>query len=127
MVNVLNSYKEELKGFDKLFADLTGESEKELYDVIEETTTAIVESYKKRSEAKEENLNKELEASKDYETQLRELAKKGIEGAKENLAYEQKAQAEIEKKKLAEQKKQKTVRVRNVGNFSLWKDSRNRA
>jgi len=115
MANVLNSYKEELKGFDKLFAELTGETEKELYkelyDVIEETTTAIVESYKKRSEAKEENLNKELEASKDYETQLRELAKKGIEGAKENLAYEQKAQAEIEKKKLAEQKKQKRLEL----------------
>ena len=111
MVNVLNSYKEELKGFDKLFAELTEETEKELYNTITETTTNIVESYKKRSEAKEENLNKELEASKDYETQLRELAKKGIEGAKENLAYEQKAQAEIEKKKLAEQKKQKRLEL----------------
>jgi len=111
MVNVLNSYKKELKGFDKLFAELTGETEKELYNTITETTNNIVESYKKRSEAKEENLNKELEASKDYETQLRELAKKGIEGAKENLAYEQKAQAEIEKKKLAEQKKQKRLEL----------------
>ena len=111
MANVLNSYKEELKGFDKLFAELTEETEKELYNTITETTTNIVESYKKRSEAKEENLNKELEASKDYETQLRELAKKGIEGAKENLAYEQKAQAEIEKKKLAEQKKQKRLEL----------------
>ena len=111
MVNVLNSYKEELKGFDKLFAELTEETEKELYNTITETTNNIVESYKKRSEAKEENLNKELEASKDYETQLRELAKKGIEGAKENLAYEQKAQAEIEKKKLAEQKKQKRLEL----------------
>ena len=111
MANVLNSYKKELKGFDKLFAELTGETEKELYNTITETTNIIVESYKKRSEAKEENLNKELEASKDYETQLRELAKKGIEGAKENLAYEQKAQAEIEKKKLAEQKKQKRLEL----------------
>lgn len=111
MANVLNSYKKELKGFDKLFAELTGETEKELYNTITETTNNIVESYKKRSEAKEENLNKELEASKDYETQLRELAKKGIEGAKENLAYEQKAQAEIEKKKLAEQKKQKRLEL----------------
>ena len=111
MANVLNSYKEELKGFDKLFAELTEETEKELYNTITETTNNIVESYKKRSEAKEENLNKELEASKDYETQLRELAKKGIEGAKENLAYEQKAQAEIEKKKLAEQKKQKRLEL----------------
>ncbi len=111
MVTVLNSYKKELKGFDKLFAELTGETEKELYNTITETTNNIVESYKKRSEAKEDNLNKELEASKDYETQLRELAKKGIEGAKENLAYEQKAQAEIEKKKLAEQKKQKRLEL----------------
>ena len=111
MVNVLNSYKKELKGYDKLFAELTGETEKELYNTITETTNNIVESYKKRSEAKEKNLNKELEASKDYETQLRELAKKGIEGAKENLAYEQKAQAEIEKKKLAEQKKQKRLEL----------------
>lgn len=56
MANVLNSYKEELKGFDKLFAELTGETEKELnkelYDVIEETTTAIVESYKKEAKQK---------------------------------------------------------------------------
>lgn len=111
MANVLNSYKKELKGFDKLYAELTGETEKELYNTITETTNNIVESYKKRSEAKEENLNKELEASKDYETQLRELAKKGIEGAKENLAFEQKAQAEIEKKKLAEQKKQKRLEL----------------
>lgn len=111
MVNVLNSYKEELKGFDKLFAELTEETEKELYNIITETTTNIVESYKKRSEAKEENLNKELEASKDYESQLRELAKKGIEGATENLAFEQKAQAEIEKKKLTEQKKQKRLEL----------------
>ena len=74
-------------------------------------TLPVPHLYKKRSEAKEENLNKELEASKDYETQLRELAKKGIEGVKENLAYEQKAQAEIEKKKLAEQKKQKRLEL----------------
>lgn len=113
-----NDYMTQLNGLkvkgielDKKIDDDKKKTEKELYDAIEETTTAIIESYKKRSEAKEENLNKELEASKEYESQLRELAKKGIEGATENLAFEQKAQAEIEKKKLAEQKKQKRLEL----------------
>lgn len=111
VVELLNSSKEKEEITKREVVETEIKDNSELLNIIEETTTAIIESYKKRSEAKEENLNKELEASKDYETQLRELAKKGIEGAKENLAFEQKAQAEIEKKKLAEQKKQKRLEL----------------
>lgn len=111
VVELLNSSKEKEEITKREVVETEIKDNSELLNIIEETTTAIIESYKKRSEAKEENLNKELEASKDYESQLRELAKKGIEGAKENLAFEQKAQAEIEKKKLAEQKKQKRLEL----------------
>lgn len=111
VVELLNSSKKKEEITKREVVETEIKDNSELLNIIEETTTAIIESYKKRSEAKEENLNKELEASKDYESQLRELAKKGIEGAKENLAFEQKAQAEIEKKKLAEQKKQKRLEL----------------
>ena len=88
------------------------EADKDLIDAAVETTNAIIESYVKRSEAKQANLDKELEASKKYEDQMRELAKTGIEGATENLAFEQKKQAEIETKKLREEKKQKRLELR---------------
>jgi hypothetical protein len=87
------------------------EADKDLIDATVETSNAIIESYVKRSEAHEAALDKELEASKKYEDQLRELAKTGIEGATENLAFEQKKQAEIEAKKLQEQKKQKRLEL----------------
>ena len=98
----------------KLAADLLDKKkadEKKLHDAVVESSNAIIESYAKRSEAHEAALDKQLEASKKYEDQLRELAKTGIEGATENLAFEQKKQAEIEAKKLAEQKKQKRMEL----------------
>ncbi len=87
------------------------EADKDLIDATIETSNAIIESYVKRSEAKQASLDKELEASKKYEDQLRELAKTGIEGATENLAFEQKKQAEIEAKKLQEEKRQKHLEL----------------
>jgi len=87
------------------------EDQKDFFEAVEETSTAIIESYEKRSESKQANIDKELEASKKYEDQLRELAKTGIEGATENLAFEQKKQAEIEAKKLQQQKTQEHLKL----------------
>jgi len=87
------------------------ENEKELYQTVVEASTALIESYEKRSDKKTEQLTKELEASKTYATQLQELAKIQVEGAAENLAYEQQKQAEIEKKKAIEEKKKKRMEL----------------
>jgi len=86
-------------------------SEEEFLEAVQDTSEKIIESYIDRSKAKQDALDDELEASKSYEEQLKELAKKGIEDATNNLAFEQKKQAEIESKKAQELKKQKRLEL----------------
>jgi hypothetical protein len=87
------------------------EAEEDFLDAIQDTTEKVIESYIERSQAKQEALEDDLSNSKEYEDQLRELAKTGIEEADNNLAYEQRKQAEIEKKKEKELKKQKRLEL----------------
>jgi hypothetical protein len=106
--------KEELAKYDKTYTDLTKDTkdnEKELLQATVETTEAITKSYIKRSEIKQKSLDDELSAAKEYESQLRELAKKQIEGATDNLAFEQRKQAELEKKKEKERKRQERLEL----------------
>jgi len=87
------------------------EIQKELMEVVQDATETIIESYLKRSQKKAEIMDKELEKSKEYEQQLRQLAAKGIEGSTENLAFELRKQAELEKKRQQELKRQKRLEL----------------
>lgn len=86
-------------------------NEDELLDAVTDTSEKIINSYIERSKAKQDSINDEIDASKEYEDQLRELAKQGIENSDSNLAYEQRKQAELEKKKERELKKQKRLEL----------------
>ena len=87
------------------------ENQKELEDAIKETTQVIAESYIKRLEEKQKTLDEELQSSKQHESDLKELAKDGVQDANDNLAFEQRKQAEIDKKKAQALKNQKRVEL----------------
>lgn len=87
------------------------ESQKTLYDNLNQIADAFYEREQERLRRKEELIDKEISLSKDRQQQLTELAKKGIEDANDNLAFEQRKQAELELKKQKQQQKAKLVEL----------------
>lgn len=87
------------------------ESQKDLYNNLNQIADAFYEREQERLRRKEELIDKEIALSKDRQQQLTELAKKGIEDANDNLAFEQRKQAELELKKQKQQQKAKLVEL----------------
>ena len=58
-----------------------------------------------------ENIDRELRALEARETQLRQLAARGVENVEENLALEQKRRAELERKREQQVKRQQRVEL----------------
>ena len=115
MINDINTeFLERLKTQkqnEKKAKELLKQEEEEMLSTVKETTISIVDSYKKRSQEKAKFMNDEIQKSKIYEQQLRQLATKGIEGSTENLAFELRKQAELEKKRQQELKRQKRLEL----------------
>lgn len=61
--------------------------------------TAIREFAQKQSEARIQAIDDELEKNQERQDRLRELADKGVQSAEENLALQQKRQAELERER----------------------------
>ena len=77
-------------------------------DAIQAAVTmldAIQEVYDEAAEKKQQMQDKEIQASEKHQSDLENLARKGIEGAADNLAFEQKKQAELELQKAKDEKK----------------------
>jgi hypothetical protein len=84
---------------------------KELAKNIENAITLFESYYEERNKKRQEALDKEIEASKKQQDILRELASKGVENASDNLAFEQKKQAELQLKKEKLQRQEKLMQL----------------
>lgn len=76
----------------------------------DELTKIFTDASKKR----EDIIDKEIEHSQERQDQLREIAERGVLDANQSLAAEERKQAELERKKLEEQKKQKRIELANT-------------
>jgi TP901 family phage tail tape measure protein len=76
----------------------------------DELTKIFTDASKKREDA----IDKEIEHSQERQDQLREIAERGVLEANQSLAAEERKQAELERKKLEEQKKQKRIELANT-------------
>jgi len=87
------------------------EAQKDLYQNLNAVADAFYDREEQRIQRKMELIDKEIQASKDRQTQLTELAKQGIQDATNNLAFEQRKQAELEQKKIKEQQRAKIIEL----------------
>jgi len=76
----------------------------------DELTKIFTDASKKR----EDLIDKEIEHSQERQDQLREIAERGVLDANQSLAAEERKQAELERKKLEEQKKQQRIELANT-------------
>lgn len=100
-------YLEKKKIADKLELD----AQKQLYSNLNAIADAFAEREQARLQRKLDLIDKEIQASKDRQSQLTELAKNGIEDAADNLAFEQRKQAELEIKREKAIQRQKFVEL----------------
>lgn len=87
------------------------EAQKDLYQNLNAIADAFYDREEQRIQRKIELIDKEIQASKDRQNQLTELAKQGIQDATNNLAFEQRKQAELEQKKIKEQQRAKIIEL----------------
>jgi hypothetical protein len=95
--NNLQIAKDKLLIWDKTEQE---KANKELTDAAIQATEYIVSQAQEATKKKMALLDMEYEASKQHEDTLRALAASRTEGALDNLAFEQKRQAEIQKEKI---------------------------
>jgi len=75
-------------------------------EAVNEILQLLEDKQRERFEQRIDGFDKEIEASKNRESALREIVKTGIVDADKNLAFEQRKQAELQKEKEKEQKRQ---------------------
>lgn len=107
----LEEIEKRKQDISKKSIEATKKEQKELIDAVEQTTQYIADLYSRQSQAKQQAIEKEIQLSEEREDALRDLATKRVEGAKENLAFEQRKQAELEKKKQKEIEKQRKIEL----------------
>ena len=84
------------------------EQRKELREATEQVLTEVVNKY---TEERITAIDKEIQANEKRQTMLQELAGKGIQDAKENLAEEKKQQAELERERERALKRQQQIEL----------------
>ena len=122
--NILSTTQDRMDAWaiimQKMYEQQLSEAEKQkaiLDDLAEATkllSDDITETLINNSKKREEQLDKEIEASVNRQEELRALAEKGVLEADQSLAAEQRKQAELERRKLEEQKRQERIELANT-------------
>lgn len=99
-------YYAEVEDLDKIANEKRVEDIKKTADKVGEILDALQEKQRERYKERIANIDDEIDASKTREEELKELAKQRIVNSDENLAFEQRKQAELEKEKEKEQQRQ---------------------
>lgn len=99
--------EEEKLAYEKAEKEKREREAKQINDAAELLDTY----YAKRLEKQKETLDKEVEKSKEQQDYLKQLAAQGVENAAENLAFEQRKQAELEAKRQKLEQKQRMIEM----------------
>lgn len=120
--NALDRQKErDQKEFDNLFAKLEKERDaeqdakdkarqKELQEekmALQSSIRLLEQASKKKTDLIQKNIDRELSANQKRQEDLKAIALKGVQDASDTLAFEERKQAELEAKKIKQQKNQK--------------------
>ena len=106
--------REELKAqLAALEADLakSGDKSKEFAEAFEDSLDLIDDRFKKSAKNRIDYIDKQIEDIEERQEIFQELAKKGVENAEDNLAFEQKRAAELAREREREIRRQKRAEL----------------
>ena len=112
----LNNFKlaETEKDLDKELSKIfkkRKEEEKAKQELIQSATRLLQKSINERLAIQEKEAEKEIENSEKRQAALQELAIKGVQDASNTIAFEERKQAELEAKRIKQQKNQKRTEL----------------